>query len=528
MRMRDVSIGFAGALAVALGLASVGAAPAAAEKVLRVTPHADLKILDPQTNTATITLMHGLNIYDMLFAWDENLQAKPQMVESYTVSPDKLLYSFTLRPGLKFHDGQPVTTHDVIPSLKRWMVRDVMGQSLARFTEAMEAQDDRTFTLKLKEPFPFVEIALGASGGQMPVIYRQKDAETDPYQNITTTVGSGPFRFVRSEWVPGAKVVYEKNPDYVPRAEPANGLAGGKVVKVDRLEYVVLPDPTTKSAAIQSGEVDIVDQLPHDQAMILEKAPGVVVGLITPLGAVGIIRPNSKYPPFDNPKARQALAMMVNQEDYMAAAFGEKKWWAPCYSYFVCGSPNGTEVGSEAYRKQDIEKAKQLLAESGYKGEKITLISTHEIAMIGAISDVTVANLKAIGMNVEVVESDWGTLVARRAKKEPPDQGGWNIFHTTVGGGAMYLPVTNFTIDETCDKAWFGWPCDEKAEVLRQAYIRADDTQRKAALEALHQRLWEAMPTILVGQYRQPYAWRANIKGLVHSNIIAFWNVEKE
>ncbi|MBV9523014.1 MAG: ABC transporter substrate-binding protein, partial [Alphaproteobacteria bacterium] len=385
-----------------------------------------------------------------------------------------------------------------------------------------------TFTLRLKEPFAFVETALGASGGQLPVIYREKDAMTDPYQNITTAVGSGPFRFVQAQWVPGAKVVYEKNKDYVPRSDPPSGLAGGKTVKIDRLEFVILPDPTTKSAALQQGEVDIVDQLPHDQAAILARAPGVVVGEVTPLSAVGIIRPNSKYPPFDNPKARQALAMMVNQEDYMAAAFGDKEWWGECHSYFVCGSPNGTENGSEAYRKQNIEKAKQLLAESGYKGEKIVMLSTHEIQMLGAIGDVTIANLKAIGMNVEVAESDWGTLVARRAKKEPPSEGGWNLFHTTVGGSAMYLPLTNFTIDSTCDKAWFGWPCDEKSEELRTAYIRADDTQRKAALEALHQRLWEAMPTILVGQYRQPYAWRKNVTGLLHSTIIAFWNVDKE
>src|SRR5215471_10160641 len=210
----------------------------AADKVLRVVPHADLKVLDPHTNTATITLMHGHMIYDTLFAWDSKLRPQPQMVESYQVSPDRLVYTFTLRPGLKFHDGQPVTTRDVIPSLKRWMVRDTIGQALAGFLDRIEGSDDKTFVIRLKEPFAFVEMALGAIAS---VIMRAQDAQTDPFKAVTEVVGSGPFRFVRAEWNPGAKIVYEKNPDYVPRAEPADGLAGGKVVKLNRVEWVVLP-----------------------------------------------------------------------------------------------------------------------------------------------------------------------------------------------------------------------------------------------------------------------------------------------
>src|SRR6266513_3657320 len=165
----------------------------AADKVLRVVPHADLKVLDPHTNTATITLMHGHMIYDTLFAWDSKLRPKPQMVESYQVSPDRLVYNFTLRPGLKFHDGQPVTTRDVIASLTRWMVLDVLGQAMTHFVEEFVAADDKTFVLRLKEPFGFVETALAISQGTAPVIMREKDALTDPYKSITETIGSGPF-----------------------------------------------------------------------------------------------------------------------------------------------------------------------------------------------------------------------------------------------------------------------------------------------------------------------------------------------
>jgi peptide/nickel transport system substrate-binding protein len=171
-----------------------------------------------------------------------------------------------------------------------------------------------------------------------------------------------------------------------------------------------------------------------------------------------------------------------------------------------------------------------LLEEAGYKGEKIVLINTHEIASIGALGDVTANNLRKLGMNVEIADSDWGTLVARRAKKDPPGQGGWNIFHTTSGGASVHSPVTNFTIDSGCGRSnWFGWPCDEPTEALRREYLLApDDTARRAALVALHQRLWEALPTIPIGQYVTPYAARSNVHGILKSTPIVFWNIDKD
>src|SRR5438128_6660957 len=430
---------------------------ARAEKVLRVVPHADLKIVDPYTTTATITLMHGQMIYDQLFAWISKLEPKPQMVDTYQISPDRLVYTFTLRPGLKFHDGQPETTRDAIASLRRWMVRDVLGQAMSPFVEEFAAVNDDTFVLRLKQPFAFVETALSISAGTALVIMREKDAQTDPFKNITTTIGSGPFKFVSAEWNPGARTVYVKNPDYVPRADPPDGNAGAKIAKVDRVEWIVLPDPFTKSSAIQRGEVDIIDQLPNDQIPVLEKSKDIVIDRTSFLAAIGYIRPNHLYPPFDNPKARQALALAVNQEEYLSAAFGDERWWRPCYSFFVCGSPNETEAGSERYQKQDLARAKALLAEAGYRGEKVVLINTHEIASIGALGDVTANNLRKLGMNVEIADSDWGTLVARRARKDPPGQGGWNIFHTTSGGASVHSPVTNFTID--CGGGTTNWIC---------------------------------------------------------------------
>jgi peptide/nickel transport system substrate-binding protein len=515
-------------LAAAL-LALIGAASGAAagEKILRVVPHANLQVLDPHTNTATITLMHGAMIYDTLFAWDSKIRPQPQMVGAFQVSADGLVHTYTLRPGLKFQDGQPVTTKDVISSIKRWMVRNTIGQILAKFIDKIEPVDDKTFVIRLKEPFAFVEFALGSLDAD---IMRAQDAATDPFKAVTTTIGSGPFRFVRGEWNPGAKVVYERNPDYVPRAEPADGMAGGKVVKLDRVEWIVLPDSFTKSSALQSGEVDLIDQLPQDQIPVLEHAPDIVIRRVSPIDAYGIIRPNSLYPPFNNPKARQALALIVDQREYLSAAFGDERWWRPCWSFFVCGSPNGTEAGSKNDRHQNLVQAQKLLAEAGYKGEKIVMLTTQEIPSISALGEVTADNLRKIGVNVEIATSDWGTMLARRAKKDPPGRGGWNLFHTTVGGVTMSYPVANFTINSNCDgKNWFGWPCDPKTEELRMAYIRAaDKAARQTALEALSQHLWQTLPDIPVGQYTQPFAWRSNVTGVLESPLMVFWNIDKD
>src|SRR5258708_1423701 len=351
------------ALGWLIGLALLPVEPAVAQNVLRVSPHADLKVLDPHTNTATITIMHGHMIYDTLFSWDEQLKPQPQMVEIYTVSPDRLTYDFVLRPNLRFHDGQRVTTRDVVPSIKRWMVRDAMGQKLGEFMAEMTAQDDRRFQIKLKEPFAFLEIALGTSNGMVPTIMRAKEAATDAFQPITETIGSGPFRFVRGEWVPGVKTVYEKNPDYVPRAEPASGLAGGKVVKVDRVEWLVLPDSMTKASALQKGEIDIIHQPPPAPIPVLQKPPNATVRQTTQIHSYGTIRPNHLHPPFNHPKARQALALMVDQKEYLHASSGDDPaWWRECWSFFVCDSPNETEAGSEPLRQPDIARATQLLA----------------------------------------------------------------------------------------------------------------------------------------------------------------------
>lgn len=515
--------------ALALLCAAGAQAQPAPGKVLRVAPHADLKTLDPVAASIVITRMHGLMIYETLFAWDSKLEPKPQMVESYSTAPDKLSWSFTLRPGLKFHDGQPVTTKDVIASLKRWMKRDTIGGKLGEYTEDLQAVDDRSFVLKLKRPMALVPFALGSAVGQIPVIMREADALTDPMKPVTEAVGSGPFKFNRAEWRSGAKVVYDRNPDYVPRAEPADGLAGGRVVKVDRVEWTIMPDPATAAAALQTGEIDIWEQPSQDLIPVIAKTPGIKVDRYSNLMNQVMLRPNHLHPPFDNPKARLALAYATDQADFLTAGFGDEQWWKRCNAYFVCGGPNGTEAGTAAFGKPDLETAKRLLAESGYKGEKLVLSTSNDIAPIGRMAEVAAASLKTVGFNVDVQFADWGTVTTRQQNKSKPEQGGWNLFVTFASGATMQSPLTNIGTNMACERAWAGWPCDAEAERLRSAVVdAADDVARKSAVEALHLRLAEMQPYRVLGQFDQPYARRETVNGILAAPVMLFWNIEKK
>ena len=522
------SIAVIGALMLAAAFA-VPVAPAQAETVLRFIPQADLRILDPITTTAYITRNHGYMVYDTLFAMDAKFQVQPQMVDKYELSSDKLTYTFTLRDGLKFHDGQAVRSADCIASIERWAKRDALGQKLAEATDAWKAVDDKTFTLKLKKPFPLTLEALAKPSSNVPFIMPERIAKTDASTNITDATGSGPFKFVKEEWVPGSKVVYVKNKDYVPRKEPPSWAAGGKVVKVDRVEWIYIPDSATAAAAINAGEVDWWEQMPPDLIPVLAKNKSVKVENIDPLGSMGLLRFNFLYPPFNNQKMRQALLYAIDQNDYVLGIAGDAKNGHPCYSYFTCGTPLSTEVGAEPMKgKRNFEKAKELIKESGYKGEKIVIIDATDQPIVHSQSLLTLEVLRKLGLNAEVQAGDWGTLITRRSSKEPIDKGGWSIFHTWLVGPDVVSPAVNFAVRGNGQKAWFGWPEDAKIEELREAWFAATDAaSSKKAAEAVQQRAFDFVPYVPTAQFILPTAYRTNLSGVIIAPVTFMWNVEK-
>ena len=264
---------------------------------LRVIPHADLKNIDPIWTTAYISRNHGYMVYDTLFAMDKDLKPQPQMVDKWETSADGKTWTFVLRDGLSFHDGKPVTAEDCAASLIRWGKRDAMGQLMFTAVESVSGRDAKTLEIKLTRPYGLLIDSIAKISSNVPFIMPKAIAETDPFKQIESAVGSGPFIFRKEQWVPGSKVVYEKFKDYVPRKEAASGAAGAKIAKVDRVEWLYIPDPTTCMNALSSGEVDYYEQVPPDLAPILAKAPGVKIETLDPIGSQGMMRFNHLVAP---------------------------------------------------------------------------------------------------------------------------------------------------------------------------------------------------------------------------------------
>jgi peptide/nickel transport system substrate-binding protein len=502
---------------------------APAETVLRVVPHADLKNTDPIWTTAYITRNHGYMIYDTLFALDEQLKPHPQMVESWKQSADGLIYTFTVRPGLKWHDGAPVRAADCVASIRRWGARDAMGQKLMEFTKALQAVDARTFRLVLKEPYGLVIPSLAKISSNVPFMMPERLAATDPFTQVKESIGSGPFKFVAGEWVPGNKVVYVKNPDYAPRDEPPSFASGGKRVYVDRVEWLYIPDPATAQAALSAGEVDYYEIPPVDLVPLMERDSKLVVKVVDPLGVQGMLRPNHLHPPFNDPRARQALLWMVKQDDYLRAMIGDPRFWKACPALFICGTVFASDAGAEALMKQDLERAKQLMQEAGYKGEPVVLMDPTDISMSHAATLVTAQMLRKIGVNVQVQAMDWSTLTSRRAEKKPPAEGGWNLFHTWWTGADVISPLGNIGIAANCEKAWFGWPCSPEMEAVRDQIARATELPDQQRLAVKLQELaYRDVPYVNIGQWQLPTAYRKSLSGVIISPVPFFWNIKKE
>ena len=518
-------------LACALVAAAALAAPVAAQAqtTLKVALHSDLKIIDPIWTTALITTHHGNMIYDTLFAVDDKLETKPQMVDKWMVSPDKLTYTFTLRDGLEWHDGAPVTAEDCVASIRRWAAKDSMGQKLMGVVSDLSAPDAKTIKMVLKQPYGLVIESLGKSAANVPFMMPKRVAETDPNTQITDTTGSGPFIFKKDEWKPGEKAVYVKNPKYKPRDEPASGLAGGKVAKVDRIEWVWIPDSQTQVNALLNGEVDLVEMVPPDLLPLLAKDKNIKTVVTNKSGRQYAMRFNVLYKPFDNAKIRQAILYAFNQKDFLDAVIGDPKWYKVCKAMFICDTSYATTKGFEDKYESNFAKARELLKEGGYDGTPVVLLHSTDLYVLTNLAPVAKVLMEKAGMRVDMQSMDWQTLVARRSRKDPPAKGGWNALMTSSAAVDIADPLTNTYINATGDGAWFGWPKDEELTRLRAAFaVESDPAKRKELATALQVRVSENPTHAFVGQWTSPAAMRKTITGMLESPVTVYWNVEKK
>ena len=499
-------------------------------RVLKYVPQADLTIIDPVLTTAYITRHHALMVWDQLYGIDSELTPQPQMVEGHLVEEDGRRWTFRLREGLRFHDGEPVRARDCVASIRRWAARDPIGQALLARIAEMSAPGEREFVIRLERPFGLMLHALAKVGPPALCVMPERLADTDPFQQIKEIIGSGPYRFVAGERVVGARVVYERFDGYRPRESGTpDWQSGPKIAHFDRIEWIVMPDPGTAAAALQNGEVDWWENPPNDLLPLLDRARDVVTERISPLGTMGTGIFNCLHPPFDRPAVRRVVLEAMSQADFMTAAAGtDPTLWRDGVGLYTPGTPMATDVGLEAItRRRALPALRAALREAGYQGERVVLLAAADNPVNAAMGAVGHDLLRQLGIEVDFVVSDWGTLVQRRAKKEPPSQGGWNMFHTTWSGLDTISPAVIQPLRANGRKAWFGWPDLPEGQTLLDAWLDAPDlvAEQRIAAEIQKVALHE-VPYLPTGQYFGKTAHRRNIEGLVKGQI-AFWNVHR-
>jgi len=515
----------AGLAATALAHPALG--QGAAARTLRFIPHSNLASIDPVGTTGYIVRNHGYLVYDTLFATDAEFRIRPQMVEQWEGSGNDTTWTFRLREGLKFHDGEPVRAQDCVPSLRRWGARDSFGQTLMTAVGDIEAVDDRSFRFRLTRPFPLLLDAIGKLSSQVPFIMPARFAATDPNAAVTEAVGSGPYRFLKAEWVPGSLAAYERFDGYVPRQEAPSWAAGGKVAKIDRVEWRIIPDPATAAAALQTGEVDWYEQPAFDLLPLLARSRDIRIEQVDPIGSILMLRFNHLHAPFNNPGVRRAVQMAVAQTDYLQAVVGNERYFKECKSHFSCGTPLASDVGTEALGG-DFARAQRMLREAGYNNEKVVILSPTDIPANHNQALVTQDLLKRLGMNVEFIATDWGSVLARRGSRNAPAQGGWSIFHTWWVGPDLANPALHAPLRAHGTAAWAGWPTDETLEALRTEYLTAPTQAAQLALaRQIQARAFETVPYVTIGQMWQPTAFRRNLQDMVAGPVPLFWNLRK-
>jgi peptide/nickel transport system substrate-binding protein len=518
--------------ASAAGLALPAVTRAANQSVLKFIPQSDLVVLDPVWTTAYVTRNHGYMVYDTLFGQTGQkggFSAQPQMLAGHTTEDDGKTWKLTLRDGLMFHDGTKVLARDCVASVKRWGARDAFGQALMQRTDELSAPDDKTIMFRLKQPFALPDAMCHGASNMCAIMPERIAAATDPFKQFTEVVGSGPFRFKSDERVQGSLFVYERFDGYKPREQGESSFtAGPKVVHFDRVEWHIMPDPATKAAALQAGEMDWWEN-PTADLLPLLRSHNINTPVTDATGTPFLLRPNHLYPPFDNPAVRRALMGAIDQKEYMIAMMGEDtSLWSVPSGFFPPLSPLASNAGMEAVTgKRDYDAVKKALVEAGYKGEKLVLMVPNDQPFNKALSDVAAEMLKRVGMNVDYQATDWGMVVQRRSLTKPPEDGGWHLFATGFSGLDFFTPASHLPLRGNAKGAWFGWPDDPKIEDLRTAWFNAPDAaaQKKIGME-IQLQAFQSVPYYPLGVAQLPTAFRHDITG-VPEGFPIFWNVRR-
>ncbi|WP_421995858.1 ABC transporter substrate-binding protein [Roseococcus sp.] len=514
------------------GAATLAAPPvrAAPARVLRFVPQVDLAILDPTFASFYVTRNHGYMVFDTLYGLDGNFAPQPQMASGHVVGADGRQWDITLRDGLLWHDGEKVLARDCVASIRRWMLKDALGAAVMEATDELSAPDDRTIRFRLKKPFPLLAYAMGKTAAPMCAMMPERIASSDPNRPITEMVGSGPYRYLAGERLQGALNVYERFDRYAPRETGTpDWTAGPKVTHFDRVEWTTLPDASTASAALMTGEQDWWENASLDLLPALRARRGIRVAVTDRTGWIGVMRANHTQPPFNNPAIRRAFWGGLDQASVMQGIVGnEPSLYQDGVGVFCPNTPMASDAGLEVLKgPRDYEKVKREILAAGYKSERVVVLAPADFPSINTMALICADQMRKCGLNVEVQSIDWASMTPRRSNRESVDRGGWSVFFTAVVGSDLLNPGGHFILRAQGAGGWFGWPDSPRIETLRQAWFDApDEAAQQSICRDLQRQAVQDAPYYPLGQYQQPTAYKSNLTGML-DGFATFWSIRR-
>ncbi|MBM3518468.1 MAG: ABC transporter substrate-binding protein, partial [Alphaproteobacteria bacterium] len=367
---------------------------------------AQLPGIDPMFFPALITNQVARNMFEHLITRDENLNPVLDLAEAVEESPDKLSYTFKLRPGVKFHNGKTMTARDVAASFSRF--KKLATNAALAPAEGWEAKDDLTFVVRLKAPAPMFLDGLSAVGAL--VVIMPEETPDLPNGERFRPVGTGPFEFV--EWVPDSHVKLRRFAGYVanPKFEQRNGFSGRKVACVDTVTFKVVPEPAARIAGLERGDLDLVDDLPFKEAQVLKGNRNVALAPVKNWWNHHV-QTNLQMAPTNNIAFRRAVQAALDMREIMefstdGAYSIHPGWLFPGQEYY-------TDIGKELYNQKNAARARQLLQEAGYRGEEVIIATNTTYPSHHAAAQVMAEQMKAVGINVKLSVTDWAAQLRR-------------------------------------------------------------------------------------------------------------------
>ena len=519
-----------GVATAALPLLHIGTGKAEVDRVLRFTLNDDIANLDPHGRSSAASRVHVFAVFDMLFGMDAGHKISPQMVEGVLVEDDKTRWTLTLRDGLTFHDGEPVLARDCVASIRRWMPNNSLGLELQSVIDDLSATSDRRIVFRLNKPFPMLPDALGTPTEGVPAIMPERLANNGE-PRVKEIVGSGPFRFRADERIAGSRTVYERFAGYRPReGGTADWMAGPKIANFERVEWTVVPDASTRAAALQHGELDWWGEITPDLAPQLLRDPNIKLLVSDSWGHMLTMMMNHLQPPFSNLAIRRALLLAVNQEEFVSAVAGmDPSVCRTGVGLFPPGSSMASDAGLDVFRHpRDIHRVRQDIIDAGYQGERVVIMSWADDFVAKPCAEVAADMMRKAGLNVDFQSMDIATSMQRMANKGPVDQGGWSCAFPDWVGLSLRDPAANPLVRGLGAKGYPPWASSQRLEELRRAWFGAGDlaTQQRIAADIQVEALAE-VTSIPLGMFYDRNAFRTDLTGVMQGWPPVFWNVRR-